>query len=193
MAEQLLPAAEPEAVRNYLFLTSEKASSFLHEIVSSCCLLGQHFFCPYFSALKNRFSFPKSERLCSRKAIEALFGTGEKQFIFPFRLAVRNIEQPMPDDPDAAPFQILISVPKKVFKRAVDRNLIKRRIREAYRLHKHVLYSRISDRSSELPAFQLHIGFLYVAKTIEPWEIIEKKMIQVLTEIGDQIPQKTTQ
>jgi ribonuclease P protein component len=82
---------------------------------------------------KNKFS--KSERLCSKKAIEVLFQEGKSFYCTPFLIvwAYSNSDMPFPA-------QVAISVPKKGFKLAVTRNLIKRRTREAYRGNKAILY-----------------------------------------------------
>jgi len=125
--------------------------------------------------------FSKSERLCSKKAIASLFSEGEKKVVYPFRLMVNEMAHE--NTSGMARVQILISVPKRSFKRATDRNTLKRRIREAYRLHKEVLYTTISDRLSESDAYQVHIGFLYTAKKIEPWQLIQDKMIKALSEL----------
>jgi len=73
------------------------------------------------------------------------------------------------------PVQLLVVVPKRTFKHAVDRNRIKRLIREAYRTNKQLLWEK---RSKD--AQQLLIGFVYVGKTILPYAEIEKKLILVL-------------
>ena len=81
-------------------------------------------------------AFPKSERLCSRKAIEALFAGGNRAFsAFPLRVVYRVI--PQVPSPSLSP-QVLISVSKRHFKHAVDRNRAKRQIREAWRLNRDI-------------------------------------------------------
>ncbi len=124
------------------------------------------------------FTLPKAERLSSKKVIGRLFKRGSTEvasyYLFPFR--VMAITETAPDDAAeiaAEPVSptlptILISVSKKSFKRAVDRNRIRRRVREAYRLNKSLIFSK-SIRP--LPAY---IAFLYTAKTILSFEEIEK-------------------
>jgi len=77
--------------------------------------------------------------------------------------------------------QVLISVPKKNFKRAVDRNKIKRLIRESYRVNKFLLYSSL-ERNNK----QLAIGILYTSKIMEPFSLIQEKIIAVLTKLAQQ-------
>ena len=78
------------------------------------------------------FSLPKSERLYKKKDIQELFDKGSSFYLYPFRIFVqKQSEQNI--------HQVLFSVSKKNFKKAVDRNRIKRRMREAYRLNKGAL------------------------------------------------------
>jgi ribonuclease P protein component len=112
------------------------------------------------------FSFRKEERLKKKKDIQELFDKGSSFYLYPFKVYV----QPRVN---TAVHQVLISVSTRNFKRAVDRNLIKRRIREAYRLQKH-----------KLPDTKLALGFIYTAKEILPFREIENKVLLVFGRIG---------
>ena len=119
-----------------------------------------------------RQTFTKSERLCSKKILGELFTKGSTAvgtfYLFPFRLLYLN----EPETTAGALPAIVITVPKRQFKRAVDRNLIRRRVREAYRLNKPLLFPP-EGRTRPLPS---HLALLYTAKQIISFEEIEKGM-----------------
>lgn len=110
-----------------------------------------------------KYTFPKSERLHSKKLIQELFSRGSSFYLYPFKIIYLSDVHP-------EVHQVLISVSKKRFKKAVTRNLIKRRIREAYRLNKHVLASR----PDAFP--KLLIGYIYTGKEVLPYPLIEAKL-----------------
>jgi ribonuclease P protein component len=114
-----------------------------------------------------RFTFHKSERLCSQKIIGELFSSGESFLSYPLKVVFLKTEFP-----ESFPVQAAFTVSKRNFKRAVDRNLLKRRIREAYRLNKPALYDEIAARN-----LQIAVMFVYVGKDIAEFPTIEKGMI----------------
>jgi len=123
--------------------------------------------------------FSKSERLHLKKDIALLFEKGEKWNSYPFRILL-TVEK---DSQDGQEIAMLVSVAKRNFKKASDRNRIKRQIREAYRLNKDVLYTHAKDRLSEIGTIKIHIGLIYTAKSKETWELIQNKVRKSIQEI----------
>lgn len=139
--------------------------------------------------MKNTFT--KAERLNSKKIINRLFERGSTDiqtfYLFPFRvLYLTNSDTPVDSSVAVSSLPaIIISVSKRSFKHAVDRNLVRRRIREAYRLNKSLLFGYETDQQ---PAY---IAFLYTAKQIISFEEIEKGMKLALRKLGGDQSVKT--
>jgi ribonuclease P protein component len=119
-------------------------------------------------------SFAKEERLSSKKAIEELFKKGK-----PIQFQSLKVKWLIIDDADV-PVKVLISVPKRLFKRAVDRNRIKRLIREAYRKNKVDLYDKLG-------ATKVNIVLIYTSKTIPNYIETEALVIGLLQKLSNKI------
>jgi len=118
-----------------------------------------------------KFGFRPSERLKSRRLIQALFKQGHSFSKYPIRL----VYLPVTDPPLPSPVQCTVSVPKRRFRRAVHRNRIRRQVREAWRLHKSTLYQKLEGQEASY-AFML----LYVGKEAMPYTDIERSMQRVI-------------
>lgn len=119
------------------------------------------------TAPARRYTFPKEEHLCRKKLIEELFGKQGSSFgVYPLRMVwIKS------GAPTTVPPQVLISVSKRTFKRAVDRSRIKRLIREAYRLNKYRLLEQPGGHQVAL------LGIIFTGKEKSPLALVEKKLI----------------
>lgn len=124
---------------------------------------------------KASYSFTKEERLCGKTLIEALLAKGKHGSVPGMRYLVRK-------NTGCGHARVLISVPKKIFKRAVKRNLCKRRIREAWRKQKHMLNCENGT----------DILFMYSTKEILSYDEIFTAVAQIIERLNGAKPQIKT-
>lgn len=105
-------------------------------------------------------TFPKTEKMCGQIAIQHLYAHGQRFVVWPLRVTYL---------PTEGHTQALIWAPKSLFKRAVDRNHLRRLMREAYRLNK-----------ASLPECPYQLAFNYIDKQLQPYSVIEKAMRKAL-------------
>ena len=128
---------------------------------------------------KRKYTFPKEEHLCRKKLIEELFSKQSSSFgVYPLRIVWIKAAAPT-----AAPPQVLISVSKRTFKRAVDRNRLKRLIREAYRLNRYRLTEQPGGHEIAL------LGIIFTGKEKSPLTLVEKKLISAFHRLLGKTPE----
>jgi ribonuclease P protein component len=120
-------------------------------------------------------TFTKSERLCSKAIIDDVFGSGKTIVGSSFKLIWKKGE-----DLKGVPVQILISVPKRNFKKAVDRNKIKRRIREIYRKNKEIIYQQPKSGT-------YYLMLIYTGRNIIEYKDAEVKIIKLMQRLIPEI------
>lgn len=120
---------------------------------------------------ENRFY--KTERLCNRKDFEQLFVDGSSFFTYPFKVVYRVVDYAEKEE-----LKLGISVSKRSFKRAVKRNYVKRRVREAFRLNKQPLKLLLSTES-----IGLQLLLVYVSKETQEFSDIEPKIKKIVEKL----------
>ena len=126
-----------------------------------------------------RHTFRKAERLCSKKHIETLFaGDNRSLTAYPLRAVYTETEEGKTIDNKSV--YLLISVSKRNFKHAVDRNRVKRLIREAYRLHKELLLNDLPE------GCHLDLAFIWMSDELSDFPTVESKVKSLLQRIVEQ-------
>ncbi len=128
--------------------------------------------------ISTMYTFKKEERLCNKRLIDELYHSGSSFLCYPFKVSWLLVVDPQP-----VTSQILFSVAKKRFKKAVDRNLVKRRMREVYRLNKQQLLNDILIDDNKNIVFS--VG--YIGNDILSYDMMEKKMQKLLIQLAEQV------
>lgn len=121
----------------------------------------------------------KRERLSSRKQIEQLFSGGHSSSMsaFPLR-AVYNIKVRAMQE---APVQMMVSVPKRYFKHAVDRNRVKRQVRESFRQHKQLLSDVVTEGA------QLQVAFVWLSDRHMATDEIDRRVLNLMQRMAEKV------
>jgi ribonuclease P protein component len=127
------------------------------------------------------YSYPKAEKLKSKKIIDLLFSEGKSVGKYPLRLVYVQH-----DFEEEVPLKMGISVSKKYFKNAVDRNYFKRVLRECYRLNKHLLIDNLNQK-------KYCFMFFYQTKDKLEYSEINEKTIQLFEKFINSLKENETQ
>jgi len=121
------------------------------------------------------YTFSKKEHLKSEKILGQLFQRGSNSFSkYPLRIVWIELDPTEVEEINPPLLQAAFTVPKRSFPKAVHRNKIKRKVREAFRLHKHILYEQLSSEKL------YRVMFIYTGKEALQYDKIESSMVNIL-------------
>ncbi|MFP5039651.1 ribonuclease P protein component [Parasediminibacterium sp. JCM 36343] len=119
------------------------------------------------------YTFNKQEKLKSRKLLEALFANGKTFLVFPVKVLYMVVEEPLD-----FPVKVGVGASSKKFKRAMDRNRIKRLLRENYRLQKQPLHHFTTAHNKQVAVF-----LMYIDKALPDNKLLQKKMPMLIDKL----------
>ena len=123
------------------------------------------------------FEFPKNQKLCSETVIKEMFSNGKSLTTSAVRLVWKE-----DNNEDEVTVKSIIVVPKKKIRLAVKRNIIRRRMKEAYRLHKFELENMLKDKE-----LQLSIAVIYQKDKVLPYKTVEEEIKLILERLSKEI------
>ena len=126
------------------------------------------------------FTLGKEERICSRRLIESLFKGGDSRALSAFPLRVVYRLEPRKETGKAVA-QMMVSVSKRHFKKAIKRNRVKRQIRETYRKHKYEVIEKVPEDSLLLMAF------IWIGNKLYDTKVVEERITGLLTRISERL------
>ena len=127
------------------------------------------------------FTYPKTEKLKSKITIDLLFSKGKSVSKYPLRLVYVESNYGIPEDSDQK-LKMGVSVSKKYFKHAVDRNYFKRVLRETYRLNKHLLVDHLDKPYAMMFFYQTKDRLSYEEINTKTIQLFEKFVLQIKNE-----------
>lgn len=134
--------------------------------------------------MPSAYTFKKSERLNSKLIIDKLFAGGNSSMaVFPLRVVYMRVPaDEAPDTMNDVPVSILVSVPKKRFHHAVDRNRMKRLVREAYRTNKAILWNAMEGKD-----YKMAIAFVCITDKMPDYNLVRKSVTKALVRISEKL------
>jgi ribonuclease P protein component len=128
-------------------------------------------------------TFRKNERLCSKAIIEALFNHSKSFLVYPVKVVYLELNDQLEKFSDS-PLQAMMSVSKKKFRKAAQRNKIKRLMRESYRMNKNELTSLLCEKNKKVA-----VGLIFIGDAVPDFSYLQSKIILVIKRLSQELSQ----